>query len=79
MPNLINRQQNQAARLQAGVNHGQVTAGEAAAIQAQRAAAHQQIRTDRIDGGRMTQRERYQDQLLLNQSSQQIRQSRWGQ
>ena len=79
MFNLVNRQVRQAVRLQAGVNNGQVSAEEAQAIQQQRAAAHQQIRTDRQDGNGMTRRERYQDQLMLNQSSQAIRQGRWGQ
>ena len=77
--NLFNRQLNQGVRVRAGVKGGQITPEEFQAIQQQRAAANQQIRTDRQDGLGMNHRERFQNQLLLNQSSQQIRQGRWGQ
>lgn len=69
MPNLVNRQQNQVARIRAGVSQGEMTPGEALVAGARLGRAHRQIVEDRADGNGMTAREWHRDQLMLNRSS----------
>ena len=52
------RQWNQQSRIGQGVRSGSLTRGETAYLERREAALHREIRRDRIDGGRLTARER---------------------
>lgn len=72
LPNLVNRQQNQVARIRSGASQGAMTPGEALVSGALLGQAHRRIAADRADGEGLTAREWRRDQLLLNGSSRAI-------
>lgn len=69
---VVQRQQNQQARIAQGVRSGQLTAREAVRLERQEAAVHRQIVRDRLDGGGFTPAERAKSQAKLNRMSAQI-------
>ena len=72
--NTINeRQRNQQKRIGEGVENGSLTAGEAARLEKQEAAIHNEVKDDRQDnGGKLTKQERRQVTRQQNRESKRI-------
>lgn len=70
------RQENQKERIQAGIEDGSLTKGEAAKLKAQQLKIAKEIREQRKDGGGLTAKEKAKITKQQNKASREIKQQR---